>query len=68
MATIPLSSRPLPVKYELYATSRNVQAATRILEIKLRLPLPKPRTERLIVQRDKLGRIVHSKSPALFKN
>lgn len=27
-------------------------------------PIPKPRRERIIVQRDKLGRIVHSKPPA----
>jgi|GEM_PF-5736912 len=36
-----------------------------LLPFVLTSPLPKPRKERIIVQRDELGRIVHSKPPGI---
>lgn len=45
--------------------SRDRQVTIRHLEATLRIPVPKPRRERIIVERDRLGRIVHSRPPKI---
>lgn len=45
------------------STSREVHHTVPYLEFEFEFVPPKPRYERLILQRDQLGRIVHSKAP-----
>lgn len=46
-------------------TSRDSSYATPHLEFKFSFKLPDPRKERIIVERDEFGRIVHSKAPSM---
>lgn len=57
------SSEKGNIKFEL--KGREMQYTIPTIEYRFRFDPPKPNKERLIVQRDALGRIIHSKPPEL---
>lgn len=53
------------LEYAHESFSRNTQFDIPFLNLKFKFKLPPPRKARLILNRDLLGRIIHSKPPAI---